>query len=46
MEGTSWSDGKLLNLDWGVFKMNVSLQSPHVEIRPPTPGDGISSWGL
>lgn len=34
MEGTSWSDGKLLNLDWSVFKMNVSLQSPHVEIRP------------
>ena len=47
MEGTFWSDGKLLNLDWGVFKMKVSLQGPHVEIRsPPTPGDGISSWGL
>lgn len=46
MEGTFWSDGKLLNLDWCVFKMKVSLQGPHVEIRPPTPGDGISSWGL
>ena len=46
MEGTFWSDGKLLNLDWGVFKMKVSLQGPHVEIRPPAPGEGISSWGL
>jgi len=26
--------------------MKVSLQGPHVEIRPPAPGDGISSWGL
>ena len=40
-----------LYLDWGVLKMNVSFQSPYVEILntappPPLSGDGISSRGL
>ena len=38
MEGTFWSDGKLLNLDWGVLKMNVWNPNPQ--------GGGISRWGL
>ena len=46
MEGTFWSDGKLLNLDWVYSRWRFPSRVHMLKSDPPAPGDGISSWGL